>query len=73
MPPCLGDCNGDRMVTISEIILGVRIALGDRPIDRCPIFGDANGDVTMSQLMQGVMNAEIGCEAAASRRAERRQ
>ena len=29
---CLGDCNGDGVVTIDELVLGVDIALGDQPI-----------------------------------------
>ena len=59
---CTGDCNGDGMVTINELILGVNIALGSQPIGNCPAF-DANGDgmVTINELIQAVTNALNGC------------
>lgn len=43
---CAGDCNGDGVVTVSELTLGVRIALGDLALAACAGF-DANGDRTV--------------------------
>ena len=59
---CVGDCNGDGMVTISELIRGVNIALGSAEVDVCPAF-DANGDgaVTINELVSAVINALNGC------------
>jgi hypothetical protein len=34
--PCVDDCNGDGMVRINEIIVGLNIALGNAPISECP-------------------------------------
>jgi hypothetical protein len=61
---CVGDCNGDGMVAINELIIGVNIALGSQPASACPSF-DVNGDgmVTINELIQGVNNALNGCPA----------
>jgi hypothetical protein len=58
-------------VTISDLIVGVRIALGLDPVDRCPRFANDNGQVTMAELMKAVLNAEVGCTEAALRRTAR--
>lgn len=39
----VGDCNGDLLVTIDEIVVGVNIALGQADLAACPAF-DADGD-----------------------------
>ena len=53
-----GDCNGDGVVTIEELIVGVNISLGNQPITNCPAY-DTNGDgeVTIEELIQAVNNA----------------
>jgi hypothetical protein len=58
-------------VSIADLIVGVRIALGLDPVSRCPRFANANGEVTMTELMQAVLNAEVGCTEAAFRRTAR--
>ena len=65
--PCTGDCDGDGMVAINELVIGVNIALGNLPIAECPRF-DANGDtaVTIPELIQAVANTLNGCPPAAS-------
>jgi len=59
---CVGDCNGDGMVAINELIIGVNIALGAAPVSQCPSF-DANGDgmVGINELITAVNNALTGC------------
>jgi len=59
---CPGDCNGDGVVTINELILAVNIALGDAPISACPAI-DANhsGEVTIEELILAIANAQRGC------------
>ncbi|MDX2168981.1 MAG: hypothetical protein SF182_18075 [Deltaproteobacteria bacterium] len=61
---CVGDCNGDGMVAINELIIGVNIALGAQPVSACPSF-DANGDgmVTINELIIAVNNALGSCPA----------
>ncbi len=59
---CVGDCNGDDMVGINELVRGVNIALENSPVTDCPAF-DVNGDgrVTIPELIQGVTHALDGC------------
>ncbi len=57
-PMCAGDCNGDEMVTIDELIRGVGIALGNLPITDClGIDRDDSGDVTIDELVGAVAQA----------------
>jgi hypothetical protein len=65
--PCAGDCNGDGMVRVDEMIVGVRIALGESVIADCPAF-DANGDGTLAidELVRGVTSILGGCPAMPS-------
>ncbi|MDX2170894.1 MAG: hypothetical protein SF182_27750 [Deltaproteobacteria bacterium] len=55
---CIGDCNGDNMVAINELIIGVNIALGATPLSACPSFdADGNGEVGINELITAVNNA----------------
>jgi hypothetical protein len=60
---CVGDCNGNDVVTINELILGVNIALGTQPVSACPAFANAQDMVNIAQLIKGVNNALNGCPA----------
>ena len=61
---CVGDCNGDRSVTISELVSGVGISLGSVAPTACEDF-DRNGDghVSVDELVAGVDDALRGCTA----------
>lgn len=60
--PCGGDCDGDGMVTIGELVMGVRIALGGAPVDQCEAFDcNGNGQVTVNCLITAVNAALAGC------------
>ncbi len=60
--PCTGDCDGNGSVSISELILGVGIALGNTPLDACRAFDvDGNELVSISELVAAVSNALAGC------------
>jgi len=61
---CIGDCNGDGMVAINELVTGVNIALGLQPVTACEAFADQSGAVGISQLVQGVIAALNGCGRA---------
>jgi hypothetical protein len=52
---CAGDCDGDGQVVVTETVVGINIALGDRPATDCPAM-DAGGDgaVTVDELLQAV-------------------
>lgn len=60
----MGDCDGDKQVTIDELLRGVNIALGNVPVDQCRAL-DANRDeqVTVEELVSGVNKALNGCGA----------
>lgn len=59
---CVADCNGDRTVSIAELIAIVNIALGNRALSTCEV-GDVNGDgtVSISELIIAVGRALRGC------------
>ena len=59
---CVGDCDGDGMVAINELITGVNIALGSADVSACPSFDiDGDGEVAINELITGVNNALNGC------------
>lgn len=71
---CIGDLTGDRAVTVDELVTGVGIALGERPLGDAIVL-DANGDqqVTVDELVVAVGHALNGCPGsgpAAQRRAQ---
>jgi hypothetical protein len=54
-PPRVGDCNGDLEIRIDELTLGIAIALEQALPESCPRFdGDANGAVSVDELMGGI-------------------
>lgn len=63
-PPCAGDCDGNRSVAISELVLGVRIALRQSVVTACSQF-DVNRDgvVAINELVQAVAAALRGCQS----------
>jgi YVTN family beta-propeller protein len=61
---CTGDCGGNGVVDINELILGVNIVLGNREVTACPVF-DRNGDgvVVIADLIAAVGIAQTMCPA----------
>jgi hypothetical protein len=61
--PCVGDCNGDGRVTVSELVTGVDMALGGAA--GCPAMacGDPGLGVSLNCLVVAVHNALTGCAA----------
>ena len=59
---CLGDCNGDGLVMVDELIVGIDIALALTAVDRCGAF-DLNDDshVALDELVGGIDRAVRGC------------
>jgi hypothetical protein len=59
---CAGDCNGNGVVAINELISGVRISLGEAALSSCPAFDtNGNGQVSIGELIQAVNAALDGC------------
>lgn len=61
---CPGDCNGNRDVTVDELVTAVSIALGERVLGDCR-RADTNDDggVTVEEILQAVNAALVGCGA----------
>jgi hypothetical protein len=59
---CVGDCALDGQVTVDEVVTGVSIALGQRPMGDC-IKMDRNGDgqVTVDEIVVSINAALNGC------------
>lgn len=60
---CVGDCNGNNQVAVSEITSAVNILLDTAPVSSC-LAADENGDglVTISEIVLAVDNLLYGCE-----------
>jgi len=59
---CAGDCDGDRVVTIGELIDGVRMSLGMLGVEHCAALDrDGNAEVTIDELIAAVQAALTGC------------
>jgi hypothetical protein len=60
-PVCAGDCDGDRAVTVDEVVTLVRIALGTAPASNCPhgVPPDATIDITL--VVQAVAHGLDNC------------
>ena len=61
---CVGDCNGNGEVTVSDVIMLVNIALGAAEASACPhgIPGSASVDIAL--IVQAVNSALTSCPAA---------
>lgn len=61
---CIGDCNDDGTVAVTDLIVMVNIALANQEASACPA-GDVNADgqVTIEELVSAVNNALNGCAA----------
>lgn len=62
MPPCVGDCSGDREVAINDLLILVNIDLGLADPSACP-HGIDEEPVTIDELIKAVNNALSGCAA----------
>lgn len=59
---CLGDCNGDRRVTVSELVMLVNMALGAADMSECEVADtDHNERISVNELVAAVNTALAGC------------
>lgn len=60
---CPGDCNGDFMVSVDELVLGVDIVLGQRPLADCERLDAQNpdGEAAIDDAVAAVGAALSGC------------
>ena len=61
--PCTGDCGGDFVVSVDEVVFGINVALGRSDAAECAgLSGD--GTLTIDVLITAVLNALNGCASA---------
>jgi subtilase family serine protease len=59
---CPGDCNGDGMVTVDELLTAVNIGLGSTHLSQCAaVDANGDGDVTVDEIIQAANRALNGC------------
>lgn len=59
---CVGDCDGDGVVSVWELVTGVNVALGLAPLEDCFLVDvDADGVLTINELLAAVNDALFGC------------
>lgn len=59
---CPGDCDGDREVTIDEIVRGIGIVFNPEALSECAAMDpDSDGRVTVAEILQQVNAALEGC------------
>lgn len=57
-----GDCDASGRVAVSELVLGVTIALGLQDLEVCAVFDrDGDGTVDVGEIVGAVRNALFGC------------
>jgi len=62
IPPCVGDCDGDRVVAINELLFGVNVLVGSQPLSGCTALdADADGTAQINELIGAVNSALNGC------------
>jgi hypothetical protein len=60
--PCVGDCDGDGRIAISELVRGVTLALsGAPPLGCMDLDADDNGAISVNELVSAVNAALNGC------------
>ncbi len=59
---CVGDCDGNGRIAISELVRGVNIALGNAALSLCTsLDSDNNGRIAINELVRAVRFALSGC------------
>src|SRR5262249_47683180 len=60
---CSGDCDGKGSVHVAELVRGVSFALENHPLSACEsLDGDANGAVSVDELVAAVQRLIQGCQ-----------
>src|SRR4029453_16887268 len=64
---CVGDCDNDGAIAITDLMAGVRIDLGLDPVTTCPAFDrDKDGSVVVNELIMSINGALNGCTSDAA-------
>jgi hypothetical protein len=61
-PPCPGDCSGNGIVTVGELVTGINIAHAQADVSTCPNADtDRSGSVFVDELTRAVRALLEGC------------
>ena len=64
-PGCRGDCDGNQVVSVDELIAAVGIALGRQSMPACAAAdAGTDGEIAVSDIVAAVDNALLGCADA---------
>lgn len=63
--PCVGDCNHDGAVTVTDLLTMVNIALDNAPVSDCPA-GDGNedGQIAVNDIVAAVTSVLSNCHSS---------
>lgn len=62
VPVCVGDCDGNRIVTVDEVLRQVQISLGIGLVSECQAGDtDSSGTITVDEILAAVNVALDGC------------
>lgn len=62
MSVCAGDCDGNRTVTVDEVLRQVQISLGIGLVSECQAGdADGSGSITVDEILTAVNVALDGC------------
>ena len=60
---CVGDCDGNHTVQIQELVVAVKIAVGELPVQSCKeIDANLDGSVAVNELVAAVNRTLNGCQ-----------
>ncbi len=63
--PCVGDCSGNGVVSVNELVMMVNIALGAEEMSSCAgADTNADGSISIDELVRATGAALEGCEPA---------
>lgn len=61
---CVGDCDGNRSITVDEIVTLVAVSLGSAPLGCVAGDVDASGTITVDEIVAALTRALTGCSSA---------
>jgi hypothetical protein len=59
---CIGDCDRSGAVSVDELMVGVKIELGQAAVAACDVFDDdGSGEVSIGEVVRALRFALVGC------------
>lgn len=62
---CIGDCDRSGAVNVDELMVGVKIELGEEAVAVCDVFDeDGSGTVSVGEVARALRFALVGCPSS---------